>query len=94
MNDDDIALPIECGRYLISGAASPLTGRTMSARFDPWSEPEFEACLPEIVSSRVYATQRVNIEHIRGDALIEQVVNRMERRELRRVDIARPQKKS
>ena len=66
----------------------------MSARFDPWSEPEFEAGLPEIVSSRVYATRRVNIEHIRGDALIEQVVNRMERRELRRVDIARPQKKS
>jgi 3-oxoacyl-[acyl-carrier protein] reductase len=82
--DSDIDLPIACARFLISDAAAPLTGKTISARFDPWDEPEFEACLPEIAASRLYGTQRVNLDDVKGETFVERLAHALERRNLRR----------
>jgi len=86
--EDDIALPIECARYLISEAAAGLTGKTISARFDPWDEPEFAECLRDIVASPIYATQRTNLDHVKGEAFAARLVEATERRN-RRCNAAR-----
>lgn len=65
-HDSDIKRPLDCARFLISDAAAPLTGKTISARYDPWDHPEFTECLPEIVGSRLYATQRTGLDHLKG----------------------------
>ena len=82
--EDDITLPIACARYLISDAAAGLTGKTISARFDPWGEPEFAECLSDIVASRIYATQRTNLEHVKGEPFAARLVEAVERRDRRR----------
>jgi NAD(P)-dependent dehydrogenase (short-subunit alcohol dehydrogenase family) len=82
--EDDIAAPIECARYLISEAAAELTGKTISARFDPWDEPEFGECLRDIVRSRIYATQRTNLDHVKGEAFAARLAEAVERRNRRR----------
>lgn len=82
-DDSDINLPIECARFLISDSAAPLTGKTISARFDPWDEPEFVACLAEVARSRLYGTQRVNVEHIENEAFVEQLQVALKRRKAR-----------
>jgi NAD(P)-dependent dehydrogenase (short-subunit alcohol dehydrogenase family) len=86
--DDDITVPIECARYLISEAAAGLTGKTISARFDPWDEPEFSGCLQDIVASRIYATQRTNLDHVKGEAFAARLAEAVERRN-RRCNAAR-----
>lgn len=78
--DSDIELPIKCLRFLISDEAAALTGKTISARFDPWDQPEFRAHLDEIVASRLYATQRTNLEHMRGVAFVERLVEAVDKR--------------
>ena len=82
--EDDITLPIDCARYLISEAAAELTGKTISARFDPWDEPEFGECLREIVASRLYATQRTNLDHVKSEAFAARLAEAAERRNRRR----------
>lgn len=81
--DGDIELPIQCARFLISDAAAELTGKTISARYDPWDEPEFLSCLREIVNSRLYATQRTNPEHLQGQAFADRIAGAAEKRRLR-----------
>ena len=78
-HDNDIELPIHCARYLISDAAGPLTGKTISARFDPWGAPEFTARLSEIVSSRLYATNRMNLDHFKGEPFADELAQALER---------------
>lgn len=82
--DSDIELPIDCARFLISDAAVELTGKTISARFDPWDDPEFRACLPDIMASRLYATQRTNPEHLKGRAFADRLAQASDRRRSRR----------
>jgi NAD(P)-dependent dehydrogenase (short-subunit alcohol dehydrogenase family) len=82
--DSDIELPLECARFLISDAAAPLTGKTISARHDPWDEPEFIASLPDIVASKLYSTQRTNIEHLEGKEFIERLADAAKNRARRK----------
>jgi len=82
-DDSDIELPLDCARFLISDAAAKLTGKTISARFDPWDEPEFQECVDEIVASRLYATQRTNLDHLKGEAFAERLVQASEKRKLK-----------
>jgi NAD(P)-dependent dehydrogenase (short-subunit alcohol dehydrogenase family) len=78
--EEDMARPIACARFLISDAAAPLTGKTISARHDPWDEPEFHASLAEIVASPLYATQRTNLDHFPTQPFIERLVGARDRR--------------
>ncbi|HZP76263.1 MAG TPA: SDR family oxidoreductase [Pseudolabrys sp.] len=68
---DDLQVPIDCARFLISEKAHLLTGKTISARHDPWDRPEFLARLPEIVSSKLFTTQRVSGVQAEDEALAE-----------------------
>jgi NAD(P)-dependent dehydrogenase (short-subunit alcohol dehydrogenase family) len=77
--EEDMARPIACARFLISDAAAPLTGKTISARHDPWDEPEFRAALSDMTASPLYATQRTNLEHLRTQAFAERLVQARDR---------------
>ncbi len=81
--DSDIELPLDCARFLISDAAAALTGKTISARYDPWDQPEFHECLADIVASKLYATQRTNLEHLQGKAFADRLAKALENRKPR-----------
>lgn len=78
--DDDIQRPLELARFLISDRAAPLTGKTISARYDPWDEPEFIELMPDILGSRLYATQRTNVEHLKGQPFVEKLARAQARK--------------
>jgi NAD(P)-dependent dehydrogenase (short-subunit alcohol dehydrogenase family) len=60
---------VDCVRYMISDRSAPLTGKTISARFDLWGEPEFDRMIKEISASRLYSTERITAEHIGSSEL-------------------------
>jgi 3-oxoacyl-[acyl-carrier protein] reductase len=82
--DSDIELPIALARYLISDESAPLTGKTISARYDPWDTPEFAAHLTDIVGSRLYATCRSTLDHFEGQPFADELAKALERRKQER----------
>jgi len=52
---------IGCIRFLLSPEASPLTGKTISANFDPWRKPAFLRRMEEVQASPLYTLRRVNL---------------------------------
>ena len=50
---------IECVRFLLSASATGLTGKTLSANFDPWREPYFSSQIAEINRSDLLTLRRV-----------------------------------
>lgn len=83
-HDSDIDLPIGLARYLISDESAPLTGKTISARYDPWDTPEFAAHLADIVASRLYATCRSTLDHFTGQPFADRLASALERRQQER----------
>jgi NAD(P)-dependent dehydrogenase (short-subunit alcohol dehydrogenase family) len=79
--DGNIAVPVNCVRYLISDAAAPLTGRTISARYDAWGEPEFDRHIDQIMASPLYTTQRTTPGHLRDTMLAEMLTRAAEARQ-------------
>ena len=57
-------VPVACVRFLLSPAADGLTGKTISAGFDPWTEPEFSTNVAAVNASNLYAMQRINLVHL------------------------------
>jgi len=49
---------VECVRFLLSSASDALTGKTISANYDPWNEPEFVRSLDQIVDSDLFTLRR------------------------------------
>jgi ketoreductase len=64
-----IEIPVECVRFLISENARGLTGKTLSASFDPWGSPEFQSNIKRINDSDLYSMKRINLVHIDDDEL-------------------------
>jgi NAD(P)-dependent dehydrogenase (short-subunit alcohol dehydrogenase family) len=58
-SDEGMKIPVDCIRYMISEESAKLTGKTISARHDPWGEPEFNERIDEIMASMLYATHRI-----------------------------------
>ena len=56
-----IEVPIECVRWLISASANTMTGKTISASFDPWGSPEFVENIDAINASDLYTMRRLNL---------------------------------
>lgn len=83
-DDTDMEIPVNCMRYMLSDAASKLTGKTISARFDPWGEPEFDASIDEILSSPLYATQRVNLVDLGNSPLAKKLLQAADNKRNRR----------
>jgi NAD(P)-dependent dehydrogenase (short-subunit alcohol dehydrogenase family) len=50
---------IECIRFLLSTSAIGLTGKTLSANFDPWREPYFSSQIAQINRSDLLTLRRV-----------------------------------
>jgi len=59
------AVPIErvvaCAAFLLSDRAHGLTGKTISASFDPWSAPAFVEHIAHINQSDLYTMRRINL---------------------------------
>jgi NAD(P)-dependent dehydrogenase (short-subunit alcohol dehydrogenase family) len=83
--DNSMDVPIECIRYMISDAAANLTGKTISAWYDPWGEPEFDQRIEEIAASPLYCTQRSIAKHFAGSALAGTLAFAAERKRKRRL---------
>jgi NAD(P)-dependent dehydrogenase (short-subunit alcohol dehydrogenase family) len=62
-----ILVPVNCVRFLISDAAKGLTGKTISANFDPWDSESFFSEIPNISKSDLYTMRRINKENIPND---------------------------
>jgi NAD(P)-dependent dehydrogenase (short-subunit alcohol dehydrogenase family) len=86
--DDSMDVPVDCVRYMISDAATRLTGKTISARYDPWGEPEFDQRIDQVMASPLYTTQRTVPVHLEDRALAEalaRAVNNKLKRRARKV---------
>jgi NAD(P)-dependent dehydrogenase (short-subunit alcohol dehydrogenase family) len=86
--DDSMDVPVDCVRYMISDAATRLTGKTISARYDPWGEPEFDQRIDQVMASPLYTTQRTVPVHLEDRALAEalaRAVNNKLKRRVRKV---------
>ena len=55
-----IEVPINCVKYLISDRADGLTGKTISANFDPWRSDDFFKQITNINNSDLYTMKRIN----------------------------------
>jgi NAD(P)-dependent dehydrogenase (short-subunit alcohol dehydrogenase family) len=78
--DDTMEVPTDCIRYMLSETAAKLTGKTISARYDPWGEPEFDQNIEQIVASPLYSTQRTIAEHMANSALARTLALAAERK--------------
>ena len=52
---------IKCVKALISKPYRALTGKTISANFDPWATKTFQQYIPEITQSELYTLRRTNL---------------------------------
>ena len=64
-----IDLVVDCVRFLMSEEAKGLSGKTISASFDPWRTAELAASIPRINDSDLYTMQRINLVHLPQDPL-------------------------
>jgi NAD(P)-dependent dehydrogenase (short-subunit alcohol dehydrogenase family) len=64
-----MSIPVDCVRFLLSDAALGLTGKTISANFDPWRSAAFRLRIGDITRSELYTMRRVNIVNLPQGAL-------------------------
>lgn len=62
-----MSVPVDLVRFLLSPRATGLTGKTLSASFDPWSSEVFAANIAALNASPLYTMQRVNLVHLPPD---------------------------
>ncbi|OGQ38035.1 MAG: hypothetical protein A2W61_06340 [Deltaproteobacteria bacterium RIFCSPLOWO2_01_44_7] len=55
---------IRCIQFLISPESKGLTGKTISASFDPWETEKFGNCIDSLVNSELYTLRRINLSHL------------------------------
>lgn len=68
-----IEVPVACVKFLLSEAARGLTGKTISASFDPWGTPAFSELIPQLNTSDVYTMRRINPSNL-SDAKLRQAL--------------------
>lgn len=59
-----VQVPVRCVKFLISADADGLTGKTLSAGFDPWDTQAFREGIPAINESDLYTLRRINLENL------------------------------
>ncbi len=74
-----MAVAVDCVRFLLSEAADGLTGKTISANFDPWRTATFRSRLVEISNSTLYTMRRVNLRDLPTDDPLRPVFDDPER---------------
>ena len=68
-----IDVPVACVKFLLSPAAKGLTGKTLSASFDPWKDPEFAGLIDDLNRSELYTMRRTNIVNLPDDPVAKRV---------------------
>lgn len=66
-------IPVACLRYLLSDACR-LTGKTISASFDPWRSGLFEAHEQALNAGDLYTMRRMNAVNLPGDEVAAAIV--------------------
>lgn len=64
-----MTVPVNLVRWLLSDRAAGLTGKTISASFDPWGSPAMENAVAEINASDLYTMRRINLVNIEDGEL-------------------------
>ena len=59
-----IEVPVACVCFLLSEQARGLTGKTISASFDPWASPVFQEQIPDLNQSELYTMRRINLVNL------------------------------
>ncbi|WP_020592368.1 SDR family NAD(P)-dependent oxidoreductase [Kiloniella laminariae] len=62
-----IELPVKLVSWLLSPYTRGLTGKTLSANFDPWQSPEFPDLVEMINASPLYTMKRINPVNLEQD---------------------------
>jgi len=62
-----IEVPVRLVHFLLSPRADGLTGKTLSASFDPWDTPQFRDSIEALNRSPLYTMQRINLTHLAAD---------------------------
>ena len=65
-----IDVPVDCVRFLLSSAARSLTGKTISANFDPWSSAVFQKHIEELGQSDLYTMRRINLVNLDEEGIV------------------------
>lgn len=60
-------VPVNCIRFLLSEQATGLTGKTLSASFDPWQSYAFQADISALNVSELYTMRRINLVNLPED---------------------------
>jgi 3-oxoacyl-[acyl-carrier protein] reductase len=60
----DMALMVDCVRTLLSPCTAGLTGKTISANFDPWQTSAFSSRIADIARSDLWTMRRLNIVNL------------------------------
>lgn len=68
---DAMERAVSCVQFLLSESAHGLTGKTISAGFDPWSTSAFRERIASINQSDLYTMRRINLVNLPDDALKE-----------------------
>lgn len=69
-----MSVPVALVRYLLSEKAAGLTGKTISASFDPWGSKAFDEQIGAINTSPLYTMQRVNLVELPSDDPLRQTL--------------------
>ena len=69
LTQDRLANVVRCVRALISPDYRGLTGKTISANFDPWSSAKFRKHIHHINASELYTMRRINVVNL-SDGLL------------------------
>lgn len=70
-----VDVPVNCVRFLLSDAAKGLTGKTLSASFDPWGTPEFADSIDALNESALYTMRRVNLADLPDEDLARRLAD-------------------
>jgi NAD(P)-dependent dehydrogenase (short-subunit alcohol dehydrogenase family) len=65
----------QCIRALMSPSYFKLTGKTISANFDPWSTDAFRDHIDDITRSELYTLRRTNLVNLPGGLLKDTLMN-------------------
>jgi NAD(P)-dependent dehydrogenase (short-subunit alcohol dehydrogenase family) len=63
-----ISKPVDLVKYLLSEQSRGLTGKTISASFDPWDSKTFSDSIAEINDSEIYTMKRIDLRHLEKDS--------------------------
>lgn len=75
LTDQRLGTVIKCIRALISSEYRGLTGKTISANFDPWSTSKFRAQIRNINKSDLYTMRRINVVNLSDGLLRDELIN-------------------